>query len=87
MLTNVQGFKLKGIGPIEYHLGMTFHRNKDGALSISPRKYIDKIVVTYQQLFGTKPSTKALSLLKKGDHPEIDDSEFLITMRFRYINH
>jgi len=28
-------------------------------------------------LFGTKPSTKPLSPLEKGDHPEIDDSKFL----------
>ena len=56
---------------------MTFCCNEDGVLSISPRKYIDMMVITYQQLFGTKPSTKALSPLEKGDHPEIDDLEFL----------
>ena len=45
---NVHGFKLKGQVPtIEYHLGMTFHCNKDGELSISPRKYIDKMVIMY----------------------------------------
>ena len=77
MLTNVHGFKLKGTGPIEYHVGMTFCCNEDRALSISPRKYIDKMVVTFQQLFGTKPSTKVLSPLEEGDHLEIDDSEFL----------
>ena len=51
--------------------------NEDGALSISPRKYIDKMVVTYKQHFGTKLSTKVLSLLEKEDHPEIDNFEFL----------
>ena len=55
---------------------MTFCHNEDGVLSISPRKYIDKMVITYQQLFGTKPSSKVLSPLEKGDHPETDDSEF-----------
>ena len=45
--TNVHSFKLKGTGPIEYHLGMIFHCNEDGVLSISPRKYIDKMVITY----------------------------------------
>ena len=35
------------------------------------------MVGTYQQLFGVKPSTKALSPLEKGDHPEVDDSDFL----------
>ena len=37
---------------------------------------IDKMVNTYVQLLGQKFSTKALSPLEKGDHPEIDDSEF-----------
>ena len=77
VLTKAHGFKLKGTGPIDYHLGMTFRRNDRGTLCISPKRYIDKMVGTYQQLFGTKPSTKALSPLEKGDHPEIDDSDFL----------
>jgi len=74
---NYHGFKLKGTGPIEYHLGMTFRQNEHGLLEITPRRYIDKMVDTYMRLFGTKPSTKPLSPLEKGDHPEIDDSEFL----------
>jgi len=76
-LTNHHGFKLKGTGPIEYHLGMTFCCNEHGLLEITPRRYIDKMVDTYVRLFGTKPSTKPLSPLEKGDHPEIDDLEFL----------
>ena len=35
------------------------------------------MVSTYQQLFGSKPSMKALSPLEKGDYPEINESEFL----------
>ena len=35
------------------------------------------MVNTYLQLFGSKPSTKSLSPLEKGDHPKVDDSEFL----------
>ena len=73
MLTNTHDFKLKGFGPIKYHLGMVFHHDEHGTLRISSRRYIDKMVDTYQQLFGCKPSTKALSPLKKGDHPEIDE--------------
>jgi len=56
---------------------MTFHQNDHGLLEITPRRYIDKMVDTYVRLFGTKPSTKLLSPLEKGDHPEINDSEFL----------
>jgi len=35
------------------------------------------MVDTYVRLFGMKTSTKPLSPLEKGDHPEIDNSEFL----------
>ena len=35
------------------------------------------MVSTYIQLFGTKPCTRYLSLLEKGDHPEVDDLEFV----------
>ena len=76
-LTKSHGFKLKGMGLIDYHLGMTFQHNEHGELCISPMRYIDKMVDTYVQLFGQKPSTKALLPLEKGDHPEVDDSEFL----------
>jgi len=76
-LTNRHGFKLKGTGPIEYHLGLMFRCNEYGVLSISPRQYIDKMVDTYVRLFSTKPSMKALSPQEKGDHPEIDNSAFL----------
>jgi len=59
-LTNRHGFKLRGTGPIEYHLGMTFRQNEHGLLEITPRQYINKMVDTYVRLFGMKPSTKPL---------------------------
>ena len=37
ILTNIHGFKLKGTGPIKYHLGMPFHCNEQGQLCISSR--------------------------------------------------
>jgi Reverse transcriptase (RNA-dependent DNA polymerase) len=37
-------FKLKGAGPISYHLGMDFSRDEDNTLCISPTKYIDKLI-------------------------------------------
>jgi len=42
-----------------------------------PRGWQQKHSMIYLQLFGTKPFLKALSPLKKGDHPELHDSEFL----------
>ena len=68
-------FKLKGTGPISFHLGMDFNRDDDNTLCISPAKYIDKLVQNYAKLFGMKPSTSVTSPLEKGDHPELDTSE------------
>ena len=71
------GFKLKGTGPISFHLGMDFVRDSDGVMCITPKKYIDKMIASYEQMLGTKPNQKFSSPLEKGDHPEMDDSEFL----------
>jgi hypothetical protein len=77
ILENKCHFKLKGTGPITFHLGMDFFRDKDGVLCMAPRKYVEKMIASYQQFFGTKPRTVYSSPLEKGDHPEMDTSEFL----------
>ena len=69
-------FKFKGTGHISYHLGMDFEREADGTLKYIPRKYIEKMISTYERLFGEKPAHKQSPLLP-GDHPELDTSEFL----------
>jgi hypothetical protein len=69
-------FKLKGTGPIDFHLGQSFSRNDDGEMEISMKRYIDKMIDTYVQLYGETPR-KALSSLEQNDHPEMDDSPFL----------
>jgi hypothetical protein len=73
-------FKLKGTGPIKFHLGMDFFRDSDGVMCIAPKKYIEKMMASYEQFFGSKPSQKFTSPLEKGDHPETDTSEFLDSM-------
>ena len=70
-------FKLKGTGPLEYHLGCDFFRDDLGVLCFSPKRYIDKMLEGYKTLFGNKPKTNVTSPLEKGDHPELDDSELL----------
>ena len=42
-----------------------------------PQKYIDRLLSSYEKMFGEKPSAKMYSPLKKGDHPKLDDSELL----------
>jgi hypothetical protein len=69
-------FKLKGTGPIDFHLGQSFSQNDDGEMEISVKRYVNKMIDTYVQLYGEKPR-KALSPLEQNDHPEMDDSPFL----------
>ena len=76
-LTDKYKFKLKGTGPISYHLGADFVREEDGTLSMMPRKYIEKVCDGYERMFGEKPHTRYHSPLEGGDHPELDQSKFL----------
>jgi hypothetical protein len=69
-------FKLKGTGPIDFHLGQSFSWNDDGEMEISAKHYVDKMIDTYVQLYGEKPR-KASSPLEQNDHPEMDHSPFL----------
>jgi hypothetical protein len=75
-LQKKHNFRLKGTGPIDFHLGQSFSRNEDGEMEISAKPYIDKMMDTYVQLYGEKPR-KASSPLEQNDHPEMDDSPFL----------
>ena len=77
VLTERYKFKLKGTGPISFHLGMDFHRDEDGILCIVPRKYIEKMIGNYERMFGQPPKQTVSSPLEKGDHPELDESELL----------
>src|SRR5689334_24607749 len=73
VLQNKYNYKLKGVGPIDYHLGGNFKRDPDRMLSYGPMKYIDKILANYVKQFGTYPSER-VSPLEHGDHPEEDTS-------------
>ena len=76
-LEDTHKFKLKGTGAIRYHLGCDFFRDKEGVLCFAPKKYIEKMISSFETMFGHKPSNKIHSPLEKGDHPELDTSEFL----------
>ena len=70
-------FKLKGTGPISYHLGCDFFRDSTGTLCMAPKRYIERMVGTYEHMFGCKPKATYSSPLERGDHPELDVSEEL----------
>ena len=40
-------FKLKGSGPITFHLGMDFFRDSDEVLCMAPKKCIEKMIANY----------------------------------------
>ena len=68
--------KLKGVGPINYHLGCGYTRDEDGTLVADPRKYVEKILDSYEKTFGEKPK-KSRTPLVGGDHPEFGHLERL----------
>ena len=76
-LKNAHNFKFKGTGPISFHLGMDFFRDEEGNLCMAPRKYIEKMLGTYERMFGEQPKQVYSSPLEKGDHPEMDTSDLL----------
>ena len=67
-LENRYGFSLKGTGPTTYHLGIDVYRDGHGILCIAPKKYIDKMLESYERMFGAKPKLFS-SPLESGDHP------------------
>ena len=71
-------FKLNGSGPVSFYLGCGFERDKEtGILAMTPQKYIEKMNLTYQHLYGEQPNKTPQSPLEENDHPELDTSEFL----------
>ena len=76
-LTNKYNFKVKGTGPIEFHLGADFNCESDETLVMSPTKYIGRMIQTYERFYNSKPSTRAQSPLEPNNHPELDKSELL----------
>jgi hypothetical protein len=70
-------FKLKGSGELSFHLGCGFERDSDGVLCMNPSRYINKMEGAYKQHFKESPNQKHSSPLVKGNHPELDTSEFL----------
>lgn len=44
-----------------------------------PKKYVEKMIKGYAQMFGEQPKRRVFSPLEKGDHPELDTSELCST--------
>ena len=76
ILTDVYGYKLKGVGDPAYHLGGNFFRDQDGTLAWGAKSYVEKMIGNYQVMFGEKPKEYSCPL-DKNDHPELDVTELL----------
>ena len=76
ILEKVYKFHLKGVGPPEYHLGGDFTRDKDGTLVWGTKSYVQKMMMAFEKMFEGKPK-KYYMPLPNGDHPKLDNSEFL----------
>ena len=48
----VYKLKLKGVGPLSYHLSCRYTREEDGALVAHTRKCVDKIPECYEKCLG-----------------------------------
>jgi len=77
LLQDKYQFKLKGTGPISFHLGCNFVWDNDGTICMSPQKYIKNLLGTYKCIFSSKPRQNVTSPLEKADHPELDMSDEL----------
>ena len=77
LLINKYKYKLKGTGPISFHLGCDFFRDVNGVLCMAPRKFVDKLSLSYERHFGEKPKQNYGLPLEKGDHPELITYEIL----------
>ena len=76
ILTDKYKYKLKGVGELQVHLGCDFFRDQDNILCYGSKRYIKKMLESYEKMHGEKPK-KASSPLEKNDHPEIDESAVL----------
>ena len=74
-LKRKHNLKIKGDGPLQYHLGCDYHLDPDGTLVALPKKYISKILDSFHQMFPGESFPQVKSPLDKNDHPELENSE------------
>ena len=57
-LKRKHNLKIKGDGPLKYHLGCDYHMDPDGTLVALAKKYISMILDSFHQMFRVKASPK-----------------------------
>ena len=61
------GFKLKGTEPIKFYLSCDFSYDEDGILFFGSKQYIQKMMQTYEQMFGSPPKEYSCPLPPAGN--------------------
>ena len=69
--------KVKRGGPLNHHFGSDYSRDMDKTLVCQPKKYIDRLLESYQSMFKQDPHKNMRTPLEKNDLPELDDTELL----------
>ena len=67
------GFKMKGIGKPNYHLGADFYCDEDDTLCYSSQTYAKCLCASFESLFAEQPKTY-FAPLDPDDHPELDNT-------------
>ena len=62
--SQIKKLKVKGDGPLTYHLGADYYQDPNGTMVSQPKKYIEKLKETYVRLFNAQPS-KGLKKMRK----------------------
>ena len=75
---------VKGDGPLSHHMGVDYTRDKDKPLVCQPKKYIDRLLESYQPIFKQDLPKNMRPPLDKNDHPELDDTELLTGESIQY---
>ena len=69
--------KVKGDEPLSHPLGADYTRDKDNTLVCQPKKYIDRLVESYDSMFNQDPPKNMRTPLDKNHSPELDGTELL----------
>ena len=67
-------FKLKGTGPLNFHLGCGFDRDTDDTLHPDPKQCIEKLLDSFRDMFEETPKKKENPLVPAAP-PELAPSE------------
>ena len=75
-LMRTYNYKLKGVRLITYHLGCDYAKDPDDNLYYSARKHTEKLLSSYEKMYGEQPKLYNSSL-ERNDHLELDDTPLL----------